>query len=162
MSRILAMILGILGAVGTSQAPEFTQQYLQNLKGGVDRLTEVVQRFDEDAARSDMSRSEAVDYCLEDERPGGAMSCRGRADDVAAYERYRQQLQGLQEAGEWQKPIYLARNHDKAILDSTLESYKPAVPTTAVGAGYAAAGFAGIWGIVSMLLGLVTAPFRRY
>ena len=38
MSRIIAFLFGLIGAVGTSQAPEFTQQYLQNLKGGVDRL----------------------------------------------------------------------------------------------------------------------------
>jgi hypothetical protein len=162
MSRIIALLFGILGAVGASQAPEFTQQYMQNLRGGVDRLAEVVDRFDQDAARSDMSRQEALDYCLADERPGGSMSCLGRAEDVAEYLRYREQLDLLESAGEWQRPIYLARNPDDKVLQSTLDQYRPAVPTTLDGGGYALAGFALFWGIVALILGLVTAPFRRY
>jgi hypothetical protein len=162
MSRIIALLFGVLGAVGAGQAPEFTQQYMQNLRGGVDRLSEVVDRFDEDAARSDMSRGEALDYCLADERPGGSMSCLGRAEDVAEYQRYREQLDLLESAGEWQRPIYLAKNPDDKVLQSTLDQYRPAVPTTMDGGGYALAGFALFWGIVSMLLGIVTAPFKRY
>lgn len=162
MSRIIAFIFGLLGAVGASQAPEFTQQYMQNLTGRMEELTQVVARFDEDAANSDMSRTEALAYCLADERPAGAMSCRGRAEDVATYERRRQQLMALQDAGEWQRPIYLARNFDKDIFESTRAIYKPAVPTTMVGGGYALAGFAGLWGLISLILGIVTAPFRRY
>ncbi|MEE4210118.1 MAG: DUF2937 family protein, partial [Parvularcula sp.] len=100
MIRFISLILGVLGGVFTSQAPEFTQQYMQNLKGGVDRLEEVVARFDEDAARSDMDRQAALSFCLEDTRPEGAMSCLGRAEDVAAYERYDAQLRELQRADE--------------------------------------------------------------
>lgn len=162
MSRFLAFLFGIVGALGTSQAPEFTQQYLQNLKGGVDRLTEVVARFDEDAARSDMTRTEALNYCLADAGPDGSMSCKGRAEDVAAYQRYSEQLANLQAADEWRRPIYLARNFDRGIADSTLEEFKPAVPATLPGAAYALAGFALLWGAAALILGLITAPFRRY
>lgn len=162
MSRIIAFLFGLLGAVGTSQAPEFTQQYYQNLKGGVDRLTEVVERFDADAALSDMSRMEAVEFCERDERPENSMSCRNRAQDVADYMRYRQQLEALDAANEWQRPIYLARNFDEKIATSTYEGFKPAVPATMVGGGYALAGFALLWGVISLILGIVTMPFRRY
>ena len=162
MSRFIAFLFGLIGAVGASQAPEFTQQYLQNLKGGVDRLTEVVERFDADAALSNMSRNEAVEYCQRDERPENGMSCRNRAEDVADYIKYRKQLDELEGADPWQRPIYLARNFDEKIAKSTYESYKPAVPTTVVGGGYALAGFALLWGVISLILGLVTAPFRRY
>ncbi|GGY53722.1 DUF2937 family protein [Parvularcula lutaonensis] len=162
MSRFLALLFGIVGALGASQAPEFTQQYLQNLKGSVDRLTEVVARFDEDAMRSDMTRSEALNYCLTDSRPDGAMSCKGRAEDVKDFERYSQQLANLQAADEWRRPIYLVRNYDKKIAESTLEEFKPAVPATLPGAAYALAGFALFWGGAALILGLITAPFRRY
>lgn len=162
MSRFIAFLFGLIGAVGTSQAPEFTQQYLQNLKGGVERLEEVVERFDEDAARSGMDRDGALAYCLADERPDGAMSCRGRADDVAAYVRHARQLATLEAATEWERPILLARNHDREIVRSTLDAFRPAVPTTVAGGGYALAGFAFFWGVVSLVLGILTAPFRRY
>lgn len=161
MSRFIAFLFGIIGALGSSQAPEFTQQYLQNLKGGVDQLEQVVARFDEDAERSNMSRRQALAFCQADERPGDSMSCRGRADDVAAYERYSRQLTELQTAGEWQRPIYLARNVDRQIAESTLGEFRPAVPATVAGGGYALAGFALLWGLAAALLGIVTAPFRR-
>jgi hypothetical protein len=161
MVRILSLLIGILGAVGTSQAPEFTQQYMQNLKGGVDRLEEVVARFDEDALRSDMSREDALAFCLADQRQKGSMSCLGRAEDVAAHERYSAQLRELQRADDWRRPIYLARNVDRGVAESTLEGYALAIPATPVGAGYAAAGFALLWGIAAMIFGLLTMPFRR-
>lgn len=162
MSRIIAFLFGLIGAVGTSQAPEFTQQYLQNLKGGVDRLTEVVERFDADAADSNMSRSQAIEACRRDDVPDNVLSCRNRVEDIEAYQRYRQQLEELEGADPWQRPIFLARNYDEGVARSTLESYEPAVPTTMVGGGYALSGFALLWGIVSLVLGILTAPFRRY
>ncbi|MEM1409494.1 MAG: DUF2937 family protein [Pseudomonadota bacterium] len=164
MSRFLALILGVLGAVGASQAPEFTQQYTQNLLGRIAALTEVVENFDEDAARSGLSRSEALRRCLADEQPAGALSCRGRADDVALHERYKAQYEAIEDAGEWQKPIFLARNVDRDIFDSTLSIYEPAVPATIVGGGFAAAGFAVFWGIAAMIFGTIGSLFggRRY
>jgi len=164
MSRFLALLIGVLGAVGTSQAPEFTQQYLQNLAGRVAALTEVVERFDEDAARSDMTRGQALRVCLADDQPEGSMSCLGRAEDVEAFETYKAQFTEINEAGEWQKPIYLARNYDPAIFENTRANYKPAVPTTMVGGGYAAAGFALFWGVAAMIFGFIGGLFggNRY
>ncbi|MEM9838053.1 MAG: DUF2937 family protein [Pseudomonadota bacterium] len=161
MARLLAFILGILGGVGSSQAPEFTQQYLQNLTGRVAALTDVVARFDEDAARSDMSRDQALQVCLADDRPNGTMSCLGRAEDVAQYERLSMQLSTLEATDDWQRPIYLARDYDPDVLASTKEKFQPAVPTTLVGGGYAAAGFAVLWGISAMIFGLIGGLFGR-
>lgn len=155
MVRFLALLFGLVGAVGASQAPEFTQQYMQNLRGGVDRLEEVVARFDDDARRSGLSRDEAVDLCLEDRRGAGTMSCLGRAEDVATYQRYAEQLEMLRDAGEWERPITLLRNLDRGIAESVRQEYRPAVPTTVVGGGYALAGFALLWGIAAMVFGLV-------
>ncbi|MEM1379455.1 MAG: DUF2937 family protein [Pseudomonadota bacterium] len=161
MARFLAFVLGILGAVGASQAPEFTQQYLQNLTGRVEALTEVVERFDEDAARSRMSRSQALDVCLNDAQPDGAMSCLGRAEDVATYERLSDQLALLEATDDWQRPIFLARNFDEDVFASTKDKYEPAVPTTLVGGGYAAAGFAVFWGVAAVIFGMIGSLFGR-
>lgn len=160
MARLLAFLLGIVGGVGASQGPEFTQQYLQNLTGRVAALTQVVDRFDEDAARSDMTRDEALEVCLNDARAVGTMSCLGRAEDVASFERLSAQLDTLEATDDWQRPIYLARDYDPEVLQSTREIFKPAVPTTLVGGGYAAAGFALLWGLSAMLFGLIGGIFR--
>jgi len=162
MSRLLAFIMGLLGAVGTSQAPGFTQQYMQNLSGRVDELRAVVTRFDEDAVRSEMTRQEALEFCLEDDQAPGTLSCLGRAGDVERYEELSSQLRQLEITDDWQKPIYLARNFDEDVLESTKGTFQPAVPATAVGGGYGAAGFALFWGLMAALLGIITAPFRRY
>lgn len=162
MSRFIAFIMGLLGAVGTSQAPGFTQQYIQNLNGRVDELRQVVIRFDEDAVRSEMTREQALASCEADERVPGTLSCVGRAEDVARYEELSSQLRQLEMADAWQQPIHLARSFDEETLQNTRENFEPAVPVTAVGGGYAAAGFALLWGLVAMVLGLITAPFRRY
>lgn len=161
MGRFLAMVFGALGAVAFSQAPEFTQQYMQNLAGRVAALTEVVERFDEDAARSNLTRGQAMQLCLADDQPEGTMSCLGRAGDIQAYEEYRAQFTAINEAGEWQKPIFLARNYDKSIFDDTRQNYKPAVPTTLAGGGYAAAGFALFWGIAATVFGFIGGLFGR-
>ena len=42
-----------------------------------------------------------------------------------------------------------------------MDRFEPAVPATATGAGYAGAGFVGGWGLLTVLGGLLTAPFRR-
>ena len=161
MARFLAFLLGVLGAVASSQAPEFTQQYMQNLTGRVAELEGVVARFDEDAARSGMGRSQALDTCLRDERPEGGISCLGRAEDVRRYERFRDQLAELDATSEWQRPITLARNPDRDVVMSTKAIFKPAVPTTLVGGGYAAAGFALLWGVSAALFGMIGGLFGR-
>lgn len=161
MFRFLAFVFGLLGAVASSQAPEFTRQYLQNLSGRVESLEAVVARFDEDAARSGLSRAQALELCQRDDRPEGGMSCLGRAGDVADFERYRQQLQLVEASDEWTRPVYLARNFDREVFESTRAVFRPAVPTTLVGGGYALAGFALFWGLAAMIFGVIGSLFGR-
>jgi hypothetical protein len=52
--------LSVLFAMLFSQAPEFTQQYLQRLAGTVEELSNIVRNFDEDSLRSGYDRSAAL------------------------------------------------------------------------------------------------------
>ena len=46
LKRILLLCVALAGAAGGSQAPEFTQQYLQRLGGWVDSYQDRVTRLD--------------------------------------------------------------------------------------------------------------------
>ncbi len=161
MSRFLALVMGLLGAIGTSQAPEFTQQYIQNLTGRVAELQVIVDRFDRAAADDNKSRQEALDVCQSDE-PVLASLCGGIVQDVTRYETLNAQLAKLTTASEWERPVLLAQDFDRDVAESTYAAYEPAVPATAAGGAYALAGFTGLWMVTSILLGVLTAPFRRY
>ncbi|MEM7741628.1 MAG: DUF2937 family protein [Pseudomonadota bacterium] len=160
MSRFIAFLMGILGAVGSSQAPAFTQQYIQNLTGRVAELQTIVDRFDRDMADIALSRSEGLAQCDSGE-PVVTSICAGLRDDVSRYETLNTQLAQLTTASDWERPVLLARDFDQGILESTYAAYEPAVPATTVGGAFALAGFAALWLVTSILLGILTAPFRR-
>ncbi|WP_372834856.1 DUF2937 family protein [Puniceibacterium confluentis] len=62
--RAIALAAGRGGAVGLSQFPEFSQQYLQRLGGAVDGLARVIRQFDRDAAKVSFSRGTEAKRCL--------------------------------------------------------------------------------------------------
>ena len=58
--RAITLAGGLAVGAGTSQFPEFSQQYAQRLGCAVDALSEVVADFDTSAAAEGLSRSEAL------------------------------------------------------------------------------------------------------
>ena len=58
--RAITLAGGLAVGAGTSQFPEFSQQYAQRLGGAVDALSEVVADFDTSAVAEGLSRSEAL------------------------------------------------------------------------------------------------------
>ena len=160
VTRIVSMLAGAAGAIAVSQAPGFTQQYMQNLEGRVDELRTVVERFDRNIARIGYDRDRALAECSVAERLLGAL-CEGIVEDLARYEALTAHRAELLAAEPWARPVVLARNPRMDVAESAYRLFEPAVPATATGAGYAAAGFAGAWGVLTVLLGILTAPFRR-
>jgi len=55
------LIAGCVGAMISSQAPEFMQQYKQRLGGAIDELAQVVRHFDNDANKAGMDRASAIE-----------------------------------------------------------------------------------------------------
>ncbi|GJL94710.1 MAG: hypothetical protein DHS20C05_11150 [Hyphococcus sp.] len=164
MGRFLAFILGIAGAVAGSQAPGFTLQYMQNLQGRVDELTTIVEQYDENIAGYGYTRETAMAECRTATDLLDAM-CDGYETSVDRLEWLSGHLAELEAAGDYVRPLILARSYDKPIFTSVRTQFEPAVPVTIHGAAYAGGGFAVLWGAASFLFGILGAMLgggRRY
>ena len=157
--RILALAGGLAGAVACSQYPEFSQQYVQRLSGAVDELRTVTIAFDTTARFAGMSREEAFEAMGE-----GDFQTRLRDDmktRIYRYERLNGDDQALAGAAPLQRLARVYRMRDPELIQRTWNDFQPAVPVTSEGLVSAGIGFAGGWGLVSLLLGLALRPFRR-
>lgn len=157
--RIFAMAGGIAGAVALSQFPEFSQQYVQRLSGAVDELRAVTIAFDTTARIAGMSREEAFEAMGE-----GEFQTRLRDDmrtRIYRYERLNADYQALAGAAPLERLARFYRIRDSELVQRTWDDYKPALPVTTEGLISAGIGFAGGWGLVTLLLGLLKRPARR-
>ena len=164
MGRFLAFLLGAAGALIGSQGPGFTLQYMQNLQGRVDELRPIVEQYDANVAAYGYSRAQAMDECRSAEKLLDAL-CDGYETTVDRFETLTAHLSELEAAGDYVRPLVLARSHQRDIALSVYEQFEPAIPATVHGAVYAAGGFALIWGLASFLFGMIGAMFgggRRY
>ena len=157
--RAAALAGGLAGAAGLSQYPEFTQQYTQHLAGQIEALSVVAADFDASAARSDLTRDEALaqmnstDF-LKDRRVDMTRT-------FARLDRLTTHYDALQDANPVQRLAMPHRLGDAATLRSTWAGFKPAVPLTLAGALAAMAGF--LVGVLALrgVFALVSWPVRR-
>jgi outer membrane murein-binding lipoprotein Lpp len=137
--RVIAVMGGLALGTGLSQFPEYSQQYLQRLSGAVSELDGVVARFDADAADLGLDRQAA----LAEMRATGGMA-EARAESMAyVLERHRnlsRDLAALTAEGPAGKVLNAWRFTDPKLARATWAAYRPALPLTLQGAGFAAAG----------------------
>lgn len=160
MARFLALAGGLAGAAALSQFPEFSQQYLQRLAGQADALAAVMTTFDNSAAKAGLTREAALA-----ELSGTTFRDAHQADmrdTILRAERIGRDLAFLRAAGPLERLVLPHRFRDTETLAATWADFRPAMPVTAEGAASGGIGFALGWGLVSFLLGLLLAPFRRY
>lgn len=160
LGRALMLAGGIAGAAGSSQFPEFSQQYVQRLGGAVDELGRFVAEFDVDAADVGLTRQAA----LADLAQGGAMGAE-RAGTMAAvivrHQRLSADLEVLRGAGPFTRAYRMSSLADPEIAEAAWVEFQPAMPLTMAGGIFAGAGFlAGLFAI-GAALALLRAPFRR-
>ncbi len=160
MTRFLAFLLGVAGAVGASQAPGFTLQYMQNLNARIDELRPLVEKFDADVERFGYTRDEAMAECRESTGLLNAL-CDNYRSTVVRYEELSAHYAELTAVSDYMQPVTLAKTHKQDIVESVMEEFKPAVPSTMTGAAYAGGGFVVVWLLASLLFAIITAPFRR-
>lgn len=161
IGRVLAFSVGLGGAAGVSQFPEYSQQYMQRLGGAVDELHRVVEDFDKDAAEVGLSREAA----LVDLAQGGRMGAE-RADTMVTtidrHSRLSADLERMQGLGPFSRARYAARFTDAELAGRVWDNYKPAMPVTFEGVVFAGVGFLGGLALFSMLIWLLRLPFSVF
>jgi len=146
--------------VALSQFPEFPQQYLQRLSGAVDELRIVTFAFDLTAKASGLSRDEAL------AKIGGSQFEDDLRRDLGAnfkrYERLDADYKTLAGAEPLARLAHFWRFNDVDLARRTWDDFRPAVPVTSDGFMCAGIGFAAGWILLSLVLGLLRRPFRRF
>lgn len=155
-----AFVVGALGgAVGLSQFPEFSQQYLQRLAGQVDALTVVVQDFDATANRNALKREDALSQMQ------GTPFLVERQQDLRRtflrHARLSDNLIALRAAGPLERMLMPQRLGDLETLEATWADYRPAVPVTLEGLAAGGIGFLAGGTALSGLLSMLLWPLRR-
>jgi hypothetical protein len=158
--RVIAMAGGLVCAAGLSQFPEYSQQYTQRLSGAVDELSGVVAQFDADAESLGLSRDAALA-----ELALGSRMAQARAQSMGQvlerHARLSADLAVLETSTVVQKalkPLYFS---DSDVARAAWADFKPAVPVTPEGAGFAGVGFVAGYGILAALLTGLGRLFRR-
>lgn len=159
IGRTVALAGGLVGAMGLSQFPEFSQQYRQRLGGAVDELRVVVADFDASAAEAGLSRDEAFAQMV------GSAFLEARAADmrrvIARSERLSADLAALDGAGPFLRLYEVGRFHDGFILARAWQAYRPALPLTFEGLTMAGMGALAGFGGVRLVLGMFSGLFAR-
>lgn len=157
--RIFAVAAGIVGAGAFAQFPEVSQQYVQRLAGAVDELSVVVADFDASAEAANLSREEALA-----ELSGSTFLASRNADmtrTITRYEALSADLTMLREAGPFERLALMPTRLDGEIGARALEDFRPALPLTPTGAGFAGIGFVAGYALLAGLVLLVVRLMRR-
>ncbi|MDX8353709.1 DUF2937 family protein [Cognatiyoonia sp. IB215182] len=160
MIRVICLIGGLAGAVGLSQYPEFSQQYIQRLAGQVDALTIEAKRFDDTALAEGMGREEALQALT-----GSDFLDRRQVDMRAMFARHARlsdNLLALRAATPLERLILPHRMVDGPTMQEVWGDFTPAVPVSVAGVAAAGTGFVGGWALFAVLIAGMVAPFRRF
>ena len=121
----LVFVLG--GAVGGSQVPMFVDAYTQRLGGALDEARATLASFERAAAsaglgfddyRRRLNASEDIAF----RKTGEAVD--RLAERVAILDRLERDLA---EAGHWERPLVVARSHDRVILERAYQQWSPSL-----------------------------------
>ena len=157
--RTLTLAAGLLTAGLTSQAPEFTQQYLQRLAGQVDALALVARDFDASALAAGLGREEALSQMT------GTDFLTSRQADMrrtfARHARLADHLASLRAATPLERLAMPHRLADTELARATWSDFRPALPLTAAGAVAGGTGFLAGAALTAALLKLLAGLLRR-
>jgi hypothetical protein len=156
--RSLSLVGGLALGAGTSQFPEFSQQYAQRLGGAVSALSQVVADFDASASAEGLSRAAALEQMR-----GTAFIERRRTDMERTFSRYETlsaDLHTLEGQGPFMRAFHAARMTDTEVAGAAWEAFEPAVPLNFAGLVFACSGFLAGAFATGGVLALLRAPFR--
>jgi hypothetical protein len=161
LGRLIVVLAAALGGLTASQLPEFAQQYRQRLGGALEELSRIVAEFDADAARSQLTREDAVrTYSTSNEEflrdQGVSVS-----STLARQERLAEQKARLESAPPVMRPVVVLSRPDARVMRGAWSDFEPAVPITPAGFIWAAIGFFLAGGLISLLRQLFGIARRR-
>ena len=138
--RVLLAALGLAGAAVGSQAPAFSDQYLQSLGGRLDQARLHAARIAEAAEDQDLSVDAYVGRFAASEDPavqGQARIIESALEDAV---RLDADYQRLAAAGPGLRPLLVLGQLDTAVARATARRFTPASPFSLAGLMFAAAG----------------------
>jgi hypothetical protein len=153
----LIIALAVLGALLSSQIPEFTQQYLQRLAGAVDELSGIVQQFEEDSSRSGYDRAAALGVMKSNAARLVQDQATRMEENIARMNRLLKQQASMRDAGPLARFSEFLANMDGPLAQKTWHSFVPALPFSLEGAFFALIGFACSYVVIFLTIAL----FRR-
>jgi hypothetical protein len=159
MIRALCLIGGLTGAAGLSQAPEFSQQYIQRLGGQVDELTRLAKDFDDTALADGLGREEMLQAMATTPLVESQAAMWRRT--FARQARLSENLMILRDATPMQRLAMPHRMSDTATISAVWNDFTPAVPLSVAGAASAGTGFLGGWAGFAAIFALFSWPLRR-
>jgi hypothetical protein len=151
LGRLVVLLVALFGGVLGSQFPEFAQQYRQRLGGALAELDTIVDQFDADATRNNLTREAALDTYDNAREPFLRDRGVSMADVIARYERLFQQKVRLEAAPEFLRPVVVLNQPDSRTFAGVWTDYRAAVPVNVSGFLWAALGFIFLGGLVSMI-----------
>jgi len=155
--RTLSLAVALLGALGASQLPEFTQQYSQRLGGAIDELTRVVKRFDADSVAVNETRQGALARLAQSPDELARRQSAAMATNITRLGTLQAQQAKMTQAGQLGRIQAFIADPDPDVATATWKAFEPAVPTTGEGLIIGGAGFLAGGGIAS----LIGRLFRR-
>lgn len=161
MRALISTVGGLALGILLSQFPEYAQQYTQRLGGAVDELRAITEEFDREAERAGLSRQGAL--LRYQAVPDDFVAGRGQAMGTlfVRYDQLAATLNEVRNADPLKRLTLMPAFLDTEIGAKTLADFKPAVPVTLEGLGYAGAGLLIGYSALSALLTFVSLPFRR-
>ncbi len=161
MRRTLALAGGVMLALAFSQFPEYAQQYEQRLGGAVDELRIITEKFDADATAAGLTREQAFARYAQTSDDFIAGQGRNAEETFLRHARLSADLTEISTASPMDRLRLLPKFLDAEVGRRALQNFEPGVPLTLEGLGWAGAGLAVGYTLVSALLGLILLPFRR-
>ncbi|MQT13345.1 DUF2937 family protein [Segnochrobactrum spirostomi] len=159
--RTLAIILALLVGAAFAQVPEFGQQYRQRLGGAIGELQAIIAGFDQDAKAHGLDRQAALARLRQNQDLVVQDQAVRMAGIAARLDKLEAQDEAYRTAGPFGRLVAILDNYDPTLVEGTLASYEPAIPTTLEGAVTAGAGFFATLIVLSLGGQTFALVFRR-
>lgn len=159
MIRTLTLAGALAMALGLSQFPAFSQQYIQRLSGAVDELRGMVVAFDHAATSAGLTRQEALARLQGDAFQDNLRS--SLAGSIARYDRLKSDYDSLRGQGALARLTQPWSFRDAELARRAWADFRPALPVTADGLICAGVGFGAGWLVMSGLFAGLGRILRR-